>query len=230
VAHGLLISAPYIVGELKMKKLSKVDKQTIIAYGIFCTVSLVILLIAGSWGRHATSIPFLKLAQITGTASADTLDKIVVACTERAKWDCAQKALVDLYEKTNDVETVAKLADMQRKLGFTQNALATYAAYSNVGGKNPEHFLKYAELLEKSGNIEGAISAYTNAFVNAGDRLPVRAMTGIVRNLMAERRYEEAQAKIKEFQASASNAENYFNEEADQLPLLIKNSKRMAAR
>jgi hypothetical protein len=220
----------HIVGELKMKKLNKVDKQTTIAYGVFCTVTLAMFLIAGSWGRHATSIPFLKLAQITGTASADTLEKIVVACTERAKWECAQAALVDLYEKTNDVETVAKLADMQRKLGFTQNALSTYAAYSNVGGKNPEHFLKYAELLEKSGNVEGAITAYTSAFVNAGDRLPVRAMTGIVRLLMVERRYEEAQTRIKEFQASAGNAENYFNEEADQLPLLIRNSKKMASR
>lgn len=213
-----------------MKKISQVDKQTMIAYGIFCTVSLVILLIAGSWGRHATSIPFLKLAQITGTASAATLEEIVVACSERAKYDCAQEALVDLYEKTNDVETVAKLADMQRKLGLTQNALATYAAYANVGGKNPEHFLKYAELLEKSGNMEGAVTAYSSAFANAGDRLPVRAITGIVRCLMAERRYEEAQARLKEFHASASNAENYLNEEADQLPLLIKNSKKMASR
>ncbi len=213
-----------------MKNLSKVDKRTIIAYGIFCTVSLVILLIAGSWGRHATSIPFLKLAQITGTASAETLEKVVVACTERAKWDCAQAALVDLYEKTNNIEVVAKLADMQRKLAFTQPALATYASYANLGGKNPEHFLKYAELLEKSGNTEGAITAYTNAFVNAGDRLPVRAMSGIVRLLMVERRYEEALARIKEFQGSAGNADNYFNEEADQLPLLIKNSKQMASR
>jgi tetratricopeptide (TPR) repeat protein len=214
----------------EMKTITKTDKQTMIAYGIFCTVSLVILLVAGSWGRYATSIPFLKLAQMTGTASTATLEKIVEACSERAKFECAQQALLDVYDKTKDPETIARLADMQRKIGATQSALATYASYTNIGGKNAEHYFQYGKLLEATGDIEGAIVAYTNSVANSGDRLPVRATTGKVRLLMVERRYEEAYSTVKAFRNSAGNADNYFNEEADQLPMLIKNSKKMAAR
>ena len=207
----------------------QVEKQTIIAFGSFCLIALATFMFGASWGSRAAEVPFLKLAQVTGTASVSSLEDIIAICRERAKWTCAENAYIDLYEKTKDASVVARLADMQRKLGSPQ-ALQTYAAYTNVGGKDADALYQYAQLLEKSGDIEGALTMYANSAAASGDRLPVRATTGLVRILMQERRFEEALAKIKEFQASAGNAENYFNTELDQLPGLIKTAKRIAAK
>jgi tetratricopeptide (TPR) repeat protein len=210
--------------------MNQAEKRTVMAFAAICTVLTLAYIHGLNWGRWASSIPTMKLAQMTGTASAETLENIVQACREQAKYDCAQQAYVDLYKKTQNPEVVARLGDMQAKLGDTKTALSTYAAYIQVGGKDPKRMYEFGQLQEKSGDAQAAIDTYAKAVQASTDRLPVRAMTALVRLLMVEHRYQDALTEIKAFHDSAGNAEGYFLEEESQLPKLIRESKKVAAR
>lgn len=209
---------------------SKTEKKAIIAFMVFCSVTLLGFGHLLNWGSYALSIPFLKAAQISGTASKQTLETIIVACSVNGKWACVEQAHIDLYRATNDAEVVAKLANLQTKLQKDAQALQTYQSYVQVGGKEAEALLHFAKLLEKTGNAEKAIEMYEAAMVAQTDRLPVRAMTGLVRMLISQRRLQEAFDKIQKFHESAENASGYFVAEMGQLEEALKTAKKMAAR
>lgn len=208
----------------------KTEKKAIISFMVFCSVVLLGFGHLLNWGSYAFSIPFLKAAQISGTASKSTLETIITACMVNGKWSCVEQAHIDLYRATNDPEVVAKLANIQSKLAKDAQALQTYQSYVQVGGKNPEALLSFAKLLEKSGNAEQAIIQYEASAAAQTERLPVRAMTGLVRLLISQRRLQEAFDKIQKFHDSAENAGGYFVAEMEQLESALKAPKKMAAR
>lgn len=208
----------------------RTEKKAIVAFMVFCSVTLLGFGHLLNWGSYAFSIPFLKAAQISGTASKQTLETIITACAVNGKWSCVEQTHIDLYRATNDAEVVAKLASIQTKLAKEAQALSSYESYVQVGGKNPEALLSYAKLLEKSGNAEKAIVTYEAAVAAQTERLPVRAMTGLVRLLISQRRLQDAFDKIQKFYDTAENANGYFVAEMEQLESALKAPKKMAAR
>lgn len=187
------------------------------------TLIVAALILAGgyahlvNWGSYATSIPFTKVAQLTGMLSKEGYQNLAQACIELNKWNCAKDAFLDLYRSKKDVEGLSGLAYLQTRLLETDAASATFASYFKVGGKDGLSALRYAKLLEEKGQIDEALKYYELSVTARPLDLPVQATTAIVRLLMKQGRYEDALARITEFHESAGNAKGYLNTELAQL-------------
>lgn len=170
-----------------------------------------------SWGSYAVSIPFTKLAQVTGTLSKSGYEELAQACIELNKWDCAKDAYLGLYRKTGDSSGLASLAYLQTRLNERDAALSSYAAYVKVGGNDGISLLRYGKMLEEVGQMEQALVIYEKSITARPEILPVQATTAIVRHLIKKGQYEDAYARIIAFHESAGNAKGYLNTERLQL-------------
>jgi len=186
---------------------------------LFATAAVLVALYAHllNWGSYAVEIPFVKLGQLTGTLSHDGYQELAGACIQLNKWECAKDAYLDLFTSKRDLNGLAERASLELRLGETQNALATYAQFFAAGGKNADASYQYGFLLENAGRPAEAMKAYEFGMANAGDRLPVKATTGLVQLLIKQGRYDEALARIETFHQSAGNATGYLNTEKAQL-------------
>lgn len=182
-----------------------------------------------SWGSYAVSIPFTKLAQLTGTLSKSGYEELAQACIELNKWDCAKDAYVGVYRKTGDPSGLSSLAHLQSRLNERDAALSSYAAYVKSGGNDGVALLRYAKLLEERGNSEQAIAIYEKSIAARPDILPVQATTAIVRHLIKKGQYEDAYARILAFHESAGNAKGYLNTERLQLEEALGQSRQANA-
>lgn len=170
-----------------------------------------------NWGSYAVSIPFVKLQQITGTLSKQGLEDLAQACIKLNKWSCAQDAYLAIYRNHRDVEGLAKLAHFQVRIEAKESAMSTYASYFQTGGKNGEAALEYAELLEKSGRDETALTYYEKSIELRSETLPVQATAGIVRILVKQGHPLDAHERLVAFHESAGNAKGYLNTELEQV-------------
>lgn len=191
----------------------KNEKKTL---GVLAGAAVALVLGYGhlvSWGSYAIQIPFVKVAQITGTLSPAGHDELAQACIVLNKWSCAKDAYVDLFHKTNDPQALAKLASLQSRLGETPAALATYTEYRRIGGKDGEALLRFGRLLEEAGQTDAAFDVLEESIAARPEVLPVQATGTIVRMLMKQGRYDEAHKRLVEFRKSAGNAAGYLNTE-----------------
>ena len=83
------------------------EKKSIRAMAIFGVLFVAGFCHLGSWGSHAFSIPFTKIAQITGTLSAEGYHNLAQTCIDLNKWSCAENAYLDLATSRGDVEGLA---------------------------------------------------------------------------------------------------------------------------
>jgi tetratricopeptide (TPR) repeat protein len=213
--------------------MQKISKQTVIAFVIASCLVFIGFVHSFNWGRHAYSIPFLKTAQILGMSSPAGLESIIEACRERGKWACVHDTSFELFEKTKNPQPLGRLAVFYSRLNQPQLAVSVFEAYVKAGGNESGIAFEYGQILEKTNQREQAISWYDKSMATSGDRLPVRAMTALVRILMQDRRYEEAYERIVAFHGSAGNATSYFTTELSELERLLPKAaraKKMAAR
>lgn len=166
-----------------------------------------------SWGSFAIQIPFVKVAQMTGTLSPAGHNELAEACIVLNKWSCAKNAYLDLFHKTKDPVALAKLASLQSRLGDTTAALVTYQEYHRLGGREADALLKYGRLLDEAGQTQVAFQVLEESIAARPEVLPVQATGSIVRMLMKQGRYEEAHQRLVEFRKSAGNAAGYLNTE-----------------
>lgn len=218
--------------ESQTKKDLQLQKKTIIVYMVFATVVLLGYAHLLNWGAYAFGIPFLKAAQAVDVVSASGLETIIEACYANAKWSCVDQAHLDLFRKTGNPETLARLARFQIRTNRLPQAAATFEDYARAGGQDANASFDYAQLLEKSGQSAQALEWYGKAVDNSQERLPVRAMTGLLRLLKSDGRYQEAYDRLVAFQKSSGNGTEFFGGELKELETLIKptKSKRMASR
>lgn len=199
-------------------KVAKVAERKTIRVMIAAAVTLIA--VYGhllNWGSYAVEIPFVKAGQITGLLSKEGYRELAAVCIKLNKWSCAKEAYTDLFTSKQDVEGLAERASLEYRLGESEIATATYASYFAAGGKNSDASYLYGYLLESAGRPADAQKAYEFGITNAGDRLPVRATTGLVQLLIKQGRYDEALSQINAFHESAGNAAGYLNTEREQL-------------
>lgn len=200
----------------------KTENQTIVA---MVTTTVAILLLTAhmlSWGAHAFSVPLLKVGQLTGTLGASGYNDLAQMCLDLGKLPCAKQAYIENFRKNRDLESLAKLARVQVRNQETQNAITTFAAYVNAGGRNGEAALLYGQLLEQAGQDAEALRMMELSIVSRPDSLPIAATGAIVRILMKQGRYEEAKERLVRFHESAGNAKGYLNTELSQIEQAIK--------
>ncbi len=157
----------------------KAEKNTIKT--LIGTAALLVAMYAHllNWGSYAVEIPFVKLGEFTGLLSKEGYSELADVCVILNKWDCAKDALTEIYTTKRDPAGLAARARLETRLGETQNALKTYAAYFAVGGNTIEAANFYGDLLDSANRHDEAVKAYELAIANSGAFLPVKSITGI---------------------------------------------------
>jgi tetratricopeptide (TPR) repeat protein len=178
-----------------------------------------------NWGNYAFTIPVVKLQQMTGTLSNDGYMELATVCTNLGKYTCAQNAYAGLFNQSQNPEALNKLAHLQKLIGNTAQAMATYDGYVKAGGKDSEAYVEYGLLLDDANRSEEALKMYETSITLRPDILPIRATSAIVRQLMKQGKYVEAYARINDFYKSAGNAKGYLNTEFAQLESYLGTSK-----
>ncbi len=239
--------------------------QLLITYSVFAVCFLFSYGHMVRWGAYAYSIPFLKVAQWTGTISSAGLETVIQACYATGRVECVEETHQELYQKTGNPVVLERLARFQVRRQKLPAALATLQTWSqtaaapaatgplttttkankDAGSTDPvtnpssiaqndtysQTATQFANLLEQANQTENAITWYTKAIETSQKRLPVRAMEGLLRLLMAQQKYEEARDHLIAFQKSSGNGADYFRSELDRLnDLLKKQPRKMAVR
>lgn len=208
----------------------KHEKQTI---GIFIAIAVAVTLAYGhiiSWGPHAGSALVLQAGNTFGLLGAKGYKELAQACVDNNKWDCAEKAYVSLFQKTNDAEVVGELAELQTKLERFPQAAATYGTYFKLGGKDPDKAYFYGQVLEQIGQDEQAVEMYQTSIEQNPENLSINATSALVRLLMKQGKNSEARAIVKAFHEGAENAKGYLNAEAAELEKTLGPSVRRKVR
>ena len=190
------------------------------------TVTMLFLVVfysqAVSWGTHVLTIPLLRAQQASGLLSANGYQRLAQVCVETGHMDCAENALAQSYSKSSNPEALRLLSKLQLRLGKTGEAKQTYARYFQAGGKNYESMLTFAKMLELDRQDAKALSFYEASMQLESDRLPVQAVSGMVRLLMKKGQYREAYLRLRSFYASSGNARGYLNTEFQQIQLALR--------
>jgi hypothetical protein len=142
--------------------------------------------------------------------------ELAEACIQLNKWDCAREAYIGMQQITKDGEGLLLLARLQVRLSEPQAAATTLATYFRLGGRDGDAALQYAALLEAQGDDASAMKYYEASIELRPKILPVQATTAIVRLLMKQGKYDQAQERILAFHESAENAKGYLNTELAQ--------------
>lgn len=200
----------------------KIENQTILAMAITSVSILLLTAHMLSWGAHAFSVPFLKVGNWTGMLGTSGYNELAQMCLDLGKIPCAKNAYIENFRQNRELESLAKLARLQVRNQETQNALTTFAAYINAGGKNGEAALLYGQLLEQAGQDAEALRMMELSIASRPDSLPIAATGAIVRILMKQGRYEDARDRLLRFHDSAGNAKGYLNTELSQIEQAIK--------
>ncbi len=194
-----------------------IEKKTIhvlLAFGAIFTAGL---LHVGSWGNYALSIPFTKVAQVTGMLSADGYRDLAKTCIILNKWSCAEEAYTSLATQRGVADGFAELGSLEARLNKSADAVRAYASYEKNGGHESKALLQFGKLLESANQDAEATRIYEKSIASNPMALPIQATTGIVRLMMKQGKYVEAYERIVAFHESAENAGGYLNTEAAQL-------------
>lgn len=209
----------------------KRDRNMIKVYAITSALILVFYTHVMSWGSFAAQIPFLKASQMLGLASPKTYQTIVDACIQQNKWSCVQNTYLSWYKSTGDVETIASLGHFRTLLKDFPGAAKAYASYYTIGGKNPEVAIRYAQVLEKNNDLDGALKYLNLSIQQSGtEKLPAQATGEIVQILIKQQKLAEARETIANFWDSAENAKGYFNTEYDAITKVLGPMKAKSSR
>lgn len=208
------------------------ENRTITMMAVSALALLLVVAHWINWGGHALEIPLLKLGQLTGTLSAKSYNQLAEICAELGKYSCARKAYIENSQKHGNPEPIAQLARLQVRMQETQAAMVTFGSYFRKGGKNADAAFLYGQLLEQAGQDAEALRMYQTSIDARPEVLPIAATGALVRIMMKQGRYEDAQALLVAFHSSAENAKGYLNTELSQIAqaLTLYRSKTKLAR
>ncbi len=200
------------------------------SYGVFSVVLMAFFVYALQWGGYVYKMPLIQLARVVGAITPAGLQEYIQACLALGKFDKAQEAYIELFQKTQNPEVASQLAQLQTRLGDLDGAIKTYEFYLKTGGKDATTIFHYAEILERRGDIAGATKYYQASLDAKPDVLNVSAHAGLVRILMNQKKWTEAYEYIAKFQSTSEQAKGYLNTELMQLEKQIepKVLKRLA--
>ncbi len=205
-------------------------KHLIIGGVAFAVVFVIGVSHLFTWGGDAFSIMRLKTQKAIGLIGSSGLESIVEICTRRGKFECASNAYIDLIRREpKNLDRLQQFAHFNFRLKHYSTASQSYEAYIQSGGREYEALNEYALALALQGQKEKAVQLYREA-LNVADStiLPVKAITGLVRLLIDETKYEEAKQVLNSFYKNASNAPSYLGEEFSLLQKLMKEKSRAA--
>lgn len=209
------------MGQLKVDE--RTDKKAVKTMGFISAMLVVSFVHSSQWGGSVFEIIPLKTKQILGMASASDLRAIADICIKRAKVGCAESALASLQQaEPQNLEITAELAQFLRRARQLPESQAAYAQYFASGGKESAPAFEYAQLLEKSGQLDEAIKFYDLALANKPDTLQVTIVQAYVGALMKNGRNAEAKTVIEGIREKGESAKAFMTKEYDQITAVAK--------
>lgn len=151
------------------------------------------------WDKYSIQIIPLKVKQLTHTASTTDLKQIAHICLARMKYSCTETALSEVMQKNpNDTKTLYKLADLQRRLGQSDEAMASFKQYFALGGVNPDADFGYARVLASSGRYNKAQVYFQRTLLSKPGIVQITVTQSYVDMLMKMNKTKEAISLIQD--------------------------------
>lgn len=171
-------------------KLEKNNLRFVIGFSALLVFAFVQV---ATWGDHALEIRWIQLADQTGLASVDQLERMAKICVELKKRDCAEYAY--LRQSQIDKRNAVRLAEFQISRGKYREALASLKTYVATNKNDLRAYMVYAQTLTELGRYDEAVQYY-EYLLSKAQSLPTDATKNYVKCLARAKRYEQAQNVI----------------------------------
>ncbi|MEO0335909.1 MAG: hypothetical protein AAF202_05935 [Pseudomonadota bacterium] len=195
---------------------TKMNDRVCIAIAVFAALLVAAFVQVVNWDTHAFDIIPLKAKQISSTASGDDLNAIVEICMERKKINCAEEALMDLYnlDKTNG-EALARLGDLQTQASRHEDAVKTYDLFFGVDGTKPtlDDKFNYAKSLAATNQTEKAEKYFKQILKSKPGVLQITVTRHYIKMLVANEKYKKAKDTLDYFRRQGSNTKLFMEQE-----------------
>ncbi len=146
-----------------------------------------------TWGDHALEIRWIQVADKTGLASVEQLERMAKICVELKKRDCVEYAY--LRQSQMDKRNAVRLAEFQMSRGKYREALGSLKTYVASNKQDFRALMVYAEALTEVGRFDEA-AQYYEYIISKAQTLPNEAVKNYVKCLARAKRYQQAQNVI----------------------------------
>lgn len=170
-----------------------------------------------NWGPYASQIVLLKAKQNFGKMSSRDFVNLAKICEARAREKCVRQAYKDMYSKTYDVESFGLLAQYEFNIHDIQSSIKDFDMYYRNAGKDPQFARTYALALEQNHDYNSAIQYFKLSARQNRDQLGIFENREILKILMLQKKYHQAEAHIENFWSKSKVARAYFNFEASEI-------------
>lgn len=205
---------------------SSTDKICI-RISIFAAILVIAFLQVVNWDIHAFSIVPLKVAQYTGFASTETLEKIVTICSERKKTSCTEDALMQIWEKdSNNTDALERLGELQTQLGNSVDALKTYDLLFGLKDVKPndDSRFNYAKALAANEKNDEAERLFRKILKSKPNTLQITVTRHYIKLLVKNEKYGRAKATLDHFRRKGKNTRMFMQKEYKEIQKKLSRS------
>lgn len=176
----------------------------------FSALLLLAFIQVATWGNHALEIRFLQVADKTGLASVEQMERMAKICVELKKRDCVEYAY--LRQSQLDKRNAVRLAEFQISRGKYPEAVATLKTYVASNKQDMRAYMVYAGALTEIGRYDEAVKYY-EYLISKSQTLPTEAAKNYVKCLARAKRYEQAQNVIYKIRKSYPGTARFMDGE-----------------
>ena len=195
---------------------TKMNDRVCIAIAVFAALLVASFIQVVNWDSYALSIIPLKGKQITQSASAADLNQIVEICLDRKKINCAEEALMDIYQLDNtQADSQARLGDLQMQASRYAEAVKTYDLYFGLTDVTPnlDSRFNYAKALAATNQTEKAEKYFKSILKSKPGVLQVTVTRHYIKMLVANEKYKKAKATLDYFRRQGTNTKLFMEKE-----------------
>lgn len=189
-------------------QIDKANNRTIVI------VSAVIVLVAvhlATWGSYSLEIRYLQLRDLTGLASASSMDRMAKICVELKKYSCAEYAYS--REAQIDKNQISKFAEYQMSRRKFKEAAQSLRNHLRTAKKDTTAMLTYAKVCGELGQIDEAARYYEHIIGSQARVLQPEVVKAYVKDLAKAKRYSQAQAVILRARKTHARASRFMEQE-----------------
>jgi tetratricopeptide (TPR) repeat protein len=188
-------------------KLERSNLRFVIGFSVVMVIAFIQVAV---WGNHAIEIRWLQLADKTGLASVEQLERMAKICVELKKRDCVEYAY--LRQSQIDKRNAVRLAEFQISRGKHQEAVKTLKAYVATNKQDMRAYMVYAGALTETGRYDEAVKYY-EYMISKSQGLPTEAARNYVKCLARAKRYAQAEKVIYKIRNTYPGTQKFMDGE-----------------
>ena len=189
-------------------EIDKANRRMII---VLSTIIVVVAMHLASWGSHSIEIRWLQVRDLTGTASVNSMDRMVQICTELKKHSCVEYAYTRMAQI--DKSKTNKLAEYQMSRRKFREAAQNLKTHLTTAKKDSTAMYLYARTQGELGNVDEAATYYEKALQMHARVLQPEVVKNYVKDLARAKRYSQAQAVIIRARRVNAKASRFMEQE-----------------